>query len=135
MSKKKTKKNIYIAIGAVLIAIIAFIAFKDTSVASPYDEFAQCLTDKGYKMYGAYWCPHCQDQEERFGSSWKNIDYVECSLPNRAGQTIACKQAGIQSYPTWETGEGERISGAQTLERLAQLSGCSLPTEEEMITE
>ncbi|MFH1400946.1 MAG: hypothetical protein ABIH41_05485, partial [Nanoarchaeota archaeon] len=33
------------------------------------DDFARCLTQSGATMYGASWCPHCNDQKEMFGSS------------------------------------------------------------------
>ena len=32
-----------------------------------YDAFAKCLASKQAKMYGLYWCPHCQEQKEKFG--------------------------------------------------------------------
>ena len=88
--------------------------------------FAQCLTDSGAMMYGAYWCPHCQSQKEMFGASWDIINYVECSLPNRGGQTEACNLAGIQSYPTWEFSDGERVTGVQTFAQLSEKTGCPL---------
>lgn len=43
-----------------------------------YDAFARCLSDRGVKMYGAYWCPHCQDQEKEFSASFEYAPYVEC---------------------------------------------------------
>lgn len=91
------------------------------------DEFAQCLSDANVKMYGAYWCPHCQNQKKEFGSSFEKVDYVECSLPGGSGQTEACNQAGIESYPTWEFGDGSRMTGEVSLQTLAEKSGCSLP--------
>ncbi len=91
-----------------------------------YDAMAKCLTEKGVKMYGAYWCPHCQNQEKMFGESWKYVTYTECSLPNRAGETEACSKAGIEGYPTWEFASGERVSGEMTLQQLSEKSGCAL---------
>lgn len=90
-----------------------------------YDTFASCLTESGAKMFGAYWCPHCQSQKEMFGESWNLIEYIECSLPNRAGQTAVCGKAGIKSYPTWEFTDGTRKSGTLSLEDLSFLSGCA----------
>ncbi len=89
-------------------------------------QFAQCLTDHGVMMYGAYWCPHCQNQKEMFGSSWELVNYIECSLPNNEGQTQICAEDGIRGYPTWQFGDGSRIEGEATLEQLAQKSGCPL---------
>lgn len=98
----------------------------DTSPTGGYDSFAQCLTDSGATFYGAYWCGHCQNQKKVFGASWDLVNSVECSLPNRGGQTEACKDAGIQSYPTWEFGDGIRKMGSLSFEKLSEFSGCSL---------
>ena len=91
-----------------------------------YDNFAQCLTDNGVKMYGAYWCPHCANQKELFGDSFDYVDYIECSLPNKGGQTEVCKQAGIKAYPTWEFQDDTRIEGELSLEQLSQKTNCKL---------
>jgi glutaredoxin len=91
-----------------------------------YDEFAQCLTDSGVKMFGAYWCPHCQDQKNIFGKSFDNINYVECSLPNQGGQNEICNDEGIESYPTWEFEDGERVGGVISLERFEAMTDCTL---------
>ena len=99
----------------------------ETGEPGKYDDFAKCLSANGVVMYGAYWCPHCQNQEEMFGSSWNYVDYVECSLPNRAGQTQLCSKAGITGYPTWEFSDKSRVGGEMTFGRLAEKSGCSLP--------
>lgn len=77
-------------------------------------------------MYGAYWCPHCQEQKKMFGGSWDKVDYIECSLPNRAGETAICNQAGITSYPTWQFADGTRKTGTLSLEDLSFFSGCAL---------
>jgi len=69
--------------------------------AANYDALAKCLTDKGVKMYGAYWCPHCQNQKKAFGDSFQYINYIECA-DGQNGQTQICKDNGITGYPTWE---------------------------------
>ena len=93
---------------------------------SDYDEFAKCITESGAKMYGAFWCSHCKDQKESFGSSWEKINYVECSLPDGQSQTQICIQEGITGYPTWEVGDGNRLSGRLSFEKLSEMSGCEL---------
>jgi hypothetical protein len=92
-----------------------------------YDDFAECISERGLKMYGAYWCLHCSKQKELFGSSYKKINYIECSLPNNAGQSQECKDEGINSYPTWEFGDGTKKEGLITLDKLSEISGCELP--------
>jgi hypothetical protein len=91
-----------------------------------YDNFAKCLSQSGAKMYGAYWCPHCEDQKQMFGNSWQYVKYIECSLPNRGGQNEVCDQADIKAYPTWEFGDGSRQTGTLTPLQLSQLSHCTL---------
>ena len=52
-----------------------------------------------------------KNQKEYFGESYKNINNIECAPPNGQGQTEVCQVAKIQSYPTWELGNGTRIEG------------------------
>ncbi|HIJ01189.1 TPA: hypothetical protein HA363_00925 [Candidatus Woesearchaeota archaeon] len=88
------------------------------------DEFAQCLTEKGAKFYGATWCPHCTNQKELFGDSFKYVVYVECAdKDNPQVQTPECEAAGISGYPTWIIND-KQYPGEQTLEGLAKLTGC-----------
>lgn len=116
----------YLIIGtAILFVGITAVAFLNPAEGK-YDEFAQCLSENGVKMYGAYWCPHCNAQKQMFGNSWSQVNYVECSLPNKAGQTQVCTESGIKSYPTWEFQDGLRIEGEMPLEKISSLSGCKL---------
>ncbi|XP_075524052.1 thiol-disulfide oxidoreductase LTO1-like [Primulina tabacum] len=40
---------------------------------------ARHLRSIGAKLYGAFWCSHCQDQKEMFGrEAAKLLNYVEC---------------------------------------------------------
>lgn len=121
----KNQKIIIALSVLVVVGVVGFFAYRSSN-AEPgqYDDFASCLTESNVKMYGAYWCPHCQNQKEMFGKSWKYVEYVECALPNQQGQSIVCQQAGIESYPTWEFGDGSRQSGELTFEELSQQSGC-----------
>ena len=108
----------------VIILVGAFILLKDDS--GQYDNFSKCLTEKNIKFYGAFWCSHCKNQKEAFGSSFKFVNYIECSLPDISGQTQGCIDAGISGYPTWEFSNGERIEGFVPLETLSEKSGCIL---------
>lgn len=83
---------------------------------------AEHLTKSNAKFYGAYWCPHCNDQKELFGSSAHRLPYIECSPQGaRAPQARICSDAGIQVYPTW-TINGRRYQGVLTLAELARHS-------------
>ncbi len=97
-----------------------------------YDQFAQCIKDKGALFYGAFWCPHCQAQKARFGTSAKYLPYVECSTPDGQNQNQVCKDKGIESYPTWffpqpGTTTMERVNGEIELVDLAKKTSCTLP--------
>ncbi|MFH1430217.1 MAG: hypothetical protein ABIG71_01675, partial [Candidatus Uhrbacteria bacterium] len=53
--------------------------------------FAQCLTERDAKMYGAIWCSHCKEQKDAFGAAWEFVTYVECAVPgNVQAQTQEC---------------------------------------------
>lgn len=131
MAKSKTANSYFLYIGAaiVVIGLIAF-AMNQESEPSIYDEFAQCLTEEGVTMYGAWWCPHCESQKKEFGNAFDFVNYVECSAPGSRSMSTECRDAGIEGYPTWEFGDGSRAAGSQTFEYLAQQSGCELPEEE-----
>lgn len=89
---------------------------------------AQHLADTEAVFYGAWWCPHCQDQKQLFGKEAAQIiSYVECSTPDGQGQTPECQEAGITGYPTWII-NGQELSGTQSLETLAQLTDYEGPT-------
>jgi hypothetical protein len=118
-----TNRNILI--GAV--AVLAILWFVEDSKPGNYDEFAQCLTEANATFYGTYWCSHCSAQKEDFGKSMQYVNYVECSLPNGAGQTQECTDAGIRGYPTWILNGGTNMPGRLSFEQLSTLTGCPLP--------
>lgn len=85
-----------------------------------YDTFAQCLTEKGVKMYGTEWCSHCKNQKKMFGKSFQFVDYIDCDR-----NKDECLRNGVRGYPTWII-DGEKYPGEQPLYRLASLSGCEV---------
>ena len=92
-----------------------------------YDALAQCLTEKGAKFYGAFWCPHCQAQKDFFGNSAKLLPYVECSENDQRTQKQMCIDKQIAQYPTWEFADGSRMTGEQQPAVLAEKAGCPMP--------
>ena len=123
-------KNIIILIVVVVLVLVLAYFMKGEDKPSIYDNFAQCLAEKGAVFYGAFWCPHCKEQKEMFGKSVKYLPYVECSTPDGRSQNQACKDKGIQSYPTWDFVLGsttERVSGTLELKELALKTNCILP--------
>lgn len=118
---------ITISIVVVVILGIAFAFSKSSQKPGEYDQFAQCLGEKGATFYGTFWCPHCQNQKKLFGKSAKLLPYVECSTPDGKGQLEICQEAEIEGYPTWEFADKTRLSGEISLEELSEKTGCVLP--------
>lgn len=131
------KKLPYILTGLLFLAGIIWLIMTPGK-AGVYDDFAKCLGEKGAKFYGAFWCPHCQNQKALFGRSAKLLPYIECSTPDGQGQLQVCKDLGIQTYPTWyfvastsspqaTTSNYEILTGEIELEVLAEKTSCVLP--------
>lgn len=124
-------KNLGVKI--ILLLLLALIVFgigkaitsgqKRTSIMQP---FATCLSEKGATFYGAFWCPHCQNQKKAFGGAQKYLPYVECSNPNHSMKEI-CVAAGVKGYPTWVFADGSRLSGEVPLQTLAEKTACPAP--------
>lgn len=98
----------------------------DRTQPGQYDAFARCVADSGATFYGAFWCPSCKEQRAVFGRSHQHLPYVECSLPSGQGQNKTCDDAGITEYPTWDFGDGERVTGFQSIEILSEKTRCAL---------
>lgn len=117
---------------SVIVVVIAGFGFginKLSNMPGTYDEFTQCLAEKEAVFYGSFYCPHCQDQKSKFGKSKKFLPYVECSTADRQ-QTQACKDAGIEAYPTWIFADGSKQTGTLELAVLAEKTGCELADNE-----
>lgn len=126
-------KMTYVYIALVVLIIGGLLAARHYSGdgtasarATVYDDFAQCLADSGAQFFGAYWCPHCQEQKALFDNSRK-IPYIECSTPDGQNQTQICIEEGITGYPHWKFGNGSELGGLQELSVLAEQTGCELP--------
>ena len=114
-------------IAIIIVTVIVMVVIFSKPAEGKYDSFAKCLNDNEVKMYGAYWCSHCKNQKEIFGSSWQYMNYVECSSPDGNSQLQVCADANIEAYPTWEFSDGSRTISEMSFEQLAQKSGCELP--------
>lgn len=95
-------------------------------------DLAAFLTARGAKMYGAFWCSHCEDQKELFGSG-AAVPYVEC-FPDgwQRGTPLAeaCANVGITGFPTWVMPDGEKLEGDKALKELAAAAGFRAPPAE-----
>ncbi len=124
------KKILIWVSAAIVFASVAGLWAYAGSRPGKLDEFAQCLKEKNAVFYGAFWCPHCQNQKKMFGKSVRLLPYVECSTPDGRGQKEICKEKNIDGYPTWEFSDGSRLNGEISLEKLREKTGCALPSGE-----
>ncbi len=112
-----------VSAAAVAIAVGAAVFAVAPPAGTPYQEaLARHLAKSGALFYGAYWCPHCQEQKERFGGAAGLLPYVECDPKGERSQTERCRAAGVKVFPTWVLG-AERREGVVPLDELARLSG------------
>jgi hypothetical protein len=114
-----------------IVAIVALVAgtllWNQHKHTRSMDAFAQCLTAKGAKMYGAFWCPHCAEQKEMFSSSFKYAPYIECGIKGSQAIAQVCTDAGVKRFPTWVYPDGTRTEGKRSLEYLSDETSCPLP--------
>lgn len=119
-SKKK-----YLA-GIIIVGVLVILAYGASTLISPASAenvaLAKCIAASGAKFYGAFWCPHCQDQKDLFGSAAKHLPYVECSNSDRSQKQV-CADAGIEGYPTWVFADCTRAN-VLTKPQLAGRTNC-----------
>jgi len=118
MEKEKWYANPLVWIGVIVLVVLFYVVLPGG--VREYDGFATCLSEAGATMYGTEWCGHCKDQKEMFGDSFDKVNFVDCDF-----QRDVCLIAGVNGYPTWKI-NGQNYEGAQPLEKLAELTGCSL---------
>jgi hypothetical protein len=119
-------KKFWVTILIFVIAIAGILAYQST-LPGKHDVFASCLVEKGAKMYGAWWCPHCQEQKKDFGKSWSILvdsgAYVECSTAQKT-ITELCEKENIDGYPTWRFADGSEVGGRVSIATLEAKTGC-----------
>lgn len=109
----------------IFCVIILIILLSWSITPKPLDDFSKCISNKGAVLYGTWWCSHCAMQKELFSSSFKYINYVECSDLNMSKNEL-CDSLGIKNYPTWIFDKNKRIEGQLSLKQLSELTNCSL---------
>ena len=73
------------------------------------------------KMYGAFWCSHCNNQKQELGiEASKLFTYIECSKDGVNSQYQMCKDEKIPGFPTWQI-NGELYPGEKSLSELETL--------------
>lgn len=100
---------IFIIVIVLLVGGLGIFMNRDTGGPAKYDVFAQALKASGAEFYGAFWCPHCQEQKDLFGTSKKYLPYIECSNTDNTPKQI-CLDNKIEGYPSWKFKDGITIN-------------------------
>lgn len=95
---------------------------KITSKSSPRAiKVGKRLEALNAKMYGAFWCSHCNNQKQELGVEVaKQFEYIECDKDGANTQYKLCRSTKITGYPTWEI-QGELYPGEKDLGELETL--------------
>lgn len=91
--------------------------------------FAKALDQAGVTFFGAAWCPFCTQQKELFEDGGDFLPFVEVTNPDRTLNSIG-QAEGIQTFPTWDFPNGDRITGIMTLAEISAASGIPIPQGE-----
>ncbi|MEM0360829.1 MAG: hypothetical protein QXK06_05865 [Candidatus Diapherotrites archaeon] len=115
------KAAMLLAIAAITIIVLAWIALTNHQKPSNgvSEEFAKCLSEKGFVMAGTMQCHACQAQKELFGKSFEFIKFKDCEK-----EWLWCEQNQILQYPTWVLPDGSKSIGVKTIASLSEMSGC-----------
>jgi len=88
---------------------------------------ANCLTGKEVRFFGTAECPWCIRQKELFGEAAEFLPYIECTPGIATEQEITmCEEANVGGVPDWRFPGQEPVTGMQSIERIAELSGCPI---------
>lgn len=127
--KKRIPNSIVWILLLILLAAVVYLFVMLSHKPSKYDGFAKCIAEKQVTFYGAFWCPHCQEQKAMFGKSVKYLAYNECSAPDGQSQLKVCDDAKVERYPTWVFADQSRVDRVMSLDELAAKTGCVLPAK------
>src|SRR5262249_38137384 len=97
--------------GSAVVTVLAAVAVfaNAPAAATPYQAaLARHLAATRAVMYGAYWCPHCQEQKQLFNSAASALPYVECDAKGANPHPELCERAEVKKFPTWIIG-GQRF--------------------------
>ena len=106
----------------ILLLSVVFLTGCTQEADSRADALVSHMEKTGVKMYGAFWCGHCEQQKKTLGESVKNI-YIECDARGDDEQAELCIEKGIEGYPTFELSDGSFISGVHSIDELIEITG------------
>src|SRR3989338_1266333 len=118
---------------ALFLGWATYLSHASVVPAGKYVAFAQCVYDRGMRMYGAKTCSFCIKQRALFGDAAVHIREIECDPRYPNNETERCIAKEIERTPTWmrEDEAGNTLKryepGVLSLETIAVETGCVLP--------
>lgn len=127
-----TKDGLFLIFGEGLINFEEFKVriksdrFQAALTAERKEKIAKCLTERGFGVYIADWCPFCRDQKELFGEAAVYLPYIDCYDPEGPYKNLdKCPAIQERGVPTWKDRDGNLLpNGMLSIKRLVTLSGC-----------
>jgi hypothetical protein len=126
MQNRIVKSSLRPVAAVIALALLAVLISLPACEHKDYSAFAKCLTSKQVAMYGLYWCEHCAEQKKMFGQAFQYVNYMECGIKGSRAEEPVCAQAGVKNFPTWKLPNGSLVEGVQPLQKLSEMTGCSL---------
>lgn len=154
MAERKLDPRPFFLIGiAVLVLGGGYLILGGGGAQQDHYAFAECLANESATMYGFDACPHCNRQKALIGNDafQQELDdagyYVRCRPESEAAQELGDTASRIATVeplnasttqgeactinvgagtPTWVI-DGEKYVGEQSLQTLAEATGCPLP--------
>ena len=112
---KDTK--IYLSLVVIIAVIILGIFAMKNNNETPEEKLAKCIGENAM-AYIQIGCSACKYQESLFGDNYKYIKTIDCKV-----EIQKCIDTEITGTPTWII-NGVRYPGAQSIEKLKELTGC-----------
>jgi hypothetical protein len=129
----KENKNIALFFFLILVTFMSLFIILSNHYAfyreTNFDVTAQCLTEKNVEFFGTFWCPSCGEVKKKMGGAFQHIQYVECDSKGKDPQTERCLDLGIDKYPTWIDGSGNRLDAQKDILKVAEFFDCPVGEE------
>ena len=109
--KKRNLITILIIFGVLILAVLIILRPHPKT----NEEVAKCIGENS-KLYIQLGCHACEAQEKLFGENYQYINSVDCWFERDKCQDIT-------ATPTWVI-KGKKYVGAQSIEKLQELTGC-----------
>lgn len=122
-----------IIIAGVVSAGIMFLAQREPAPQQDLTSLVECINETGVVYYKSVQCSNCRRQEQRLGDAYWKLNSIECHPDGQDSNPKLCLEKEVSKTPTFilekDDVELNRLVGLQSVENLAEFSGCNLNQE------